>query len=109
MLPADLSSTLNDCAKHDFASTRHLWSSRQFWFSVAVIAGLILEFPELRFDILSIIRNRIPRYRYKFFISADRVELAKLAAFIGWIFIVVGLFGELRAGSKIEDLSASIQ
>ena len=38
-----------------------------------------------------------------------RVELAKIAAFVGWLFIVVGLLGELKTSAKIEDLSASIQ
>ncbi len=32
-----------------------------------------------------------------------------MAAFIGWIFIIVGLFGELDAATRIKDLSTSIQ
>jgi hypothetical protein len=109
MLPPDLISTLKKCADTDFSHWRHLWFSRQFWFSIAVIVGLILELPELVYEMRSIVRSRIRRYRYGIVILESRVELAKAAAFIGWLFIVGGLFGELRAGTRIEDLSASIQ
>ena len=58
---------------------------------------------------LSIVRSRIQRFRYRIVLIENRLELAKALAFVGWIFIVGGLFGELRASSRIADLSASIQ
>ena len=82
---------------------------RQSIFSWAVILGLVLEGPELIYEILSIARSRIQRFRYRIVLIENRIELAKALAFVGWIFIIGGLFGELRASSRIADLSASIQ
>jgi hypothetical protein len=109
MLPPDLVAKLNECAKTNFIGARDVWFSRQSIFSWAVILGLVLEGPELIYDMLSIVRSNIRCFRYSIILLENRVELAKVAAFVGWIFIIVGLFGELRAGSKIADLSASIQ
>jgi len=107
VIPPELVAKLSDCAKTDFTSARDLWFSRQWWFSALVITGLALEGPELWYEMVSIARSRIPRFRY--ILRENRVELAKVAAFVGWIFIIAGLVGELRAGSKVADLSASIQ
>jgi hypothetical protein len=109
MLPPDLVAKLSECAKSNFVGARDVWFSRQSIFSWAVIVGLILEGPELAYDMLSIVRSNIRRFRYSIILLENRVELAKVAAFIGWIFIIVGLLGELRAGSRIADLSAIIQ
>src|SRR2546425_12342995 len=109
MLPPDLVVKLNNCAQTNFVNARDLWFSRQSWFSIAVIVGLVLEAPELRYELLSVIRSRIQRFRYKIVLIESRMELAEVAAFVGWIFIVGGLLGELRASSRLEDLSASIQ
>jgi hypothetical protein len=109
MLPPDIVAKLNECAKTNFIDARDVWFYRQSIFSWAVILGLVLEGPELIYDMLSIIRINIRRFRYSIALLENRVELAKVLAFAGWIFIIIGLLGELRAGSKIADLSASIQ
>jgi hypothetical protein len=102
MLPPDLVAKLNECAKTNLIGARYTWFYWQSIFSWAVILGLLLEGPEVVHDVLSIVRSRI-------IWSEKGVERAKLAAFLGWIFIIAGLLGESRAGSKIVDLSASIQ
>jgi hypothetical protein len=109
MLPPDLVAKLNECAKTNFIGARDVslfWQSMSSW---AVIVGLVLEGPELIYDMLSILRTNIQRFRYSIILRENRVELAKVAAFVGWIFIIIGLFGELRYGSKIADSNASIQ
>ncbi|MGC1437654.1 MAG: hypothetical protein WA847_17300, partial [Terriglobales bacterium] len=60
-------------------------------------------------EMLSIMRSRIQRFRYRIVLIERRLELAKALAFVGWVLIIGGLFGELRASSRISDLSASIQ
>lgn len=108
-MPPDLVAKLNECATTNFIGPRDVWFFRQSIFNWAVIGGLVLEGPELIYDMLSIVRGNIRRFRYSVILLENRVEFAKVAAFIGWIFIIIGLFGELRAGSKIADLSSSIQ
>jgi hypothetical protein len=108
MLPPDIVAKLHECANTDFIAARDVWFSRQSWFSWAVIIGLLLEAPELGYEMRALVR-KIKRFKYSILIRPNRVEIAKVLAFIGWIFIVGGLFGELRAASKIEDLSAHIQ
>src|ERR1700733_7447030 len=109
MLPPDLVAKLNECTGTNFIGARNVWFSRQSVFSWVVILGLVLEGPELIYEILSVIRSRVRRLRYRIVLIEDRLELAKAFAFVGWILIIVGLFGELRASSRIAELSASIQ
>lgn len=109
MLPPELTTKLNECSNTNFVGIRDHWFFLQSIFSWAVIAGLVLEGPELWYEMLSIVRSRIKRFRYRIVLIESRLELAKIAAFVGWIFIVGGLFGELRASSKIVDFSARIQ
>jgi hypothetical protein len=109
MLPPDLVAKLNECAKTNFIGARDTWFFRQSLFSWVVIVGLVLEGPELIHEMLSIARANIRRFKSSITLLENHVELAKVAAFVGWIFIIVGLVGELKAGSKIADLSASSQ
>ena len=92
-MPPDLVAKLNECAKTNFIGVRDVWFSRQSIFSGAVILGLVLEGPELIYDMLSLVRSNIRRFRYSIILLENRVELAKVAAFAGWIFIIVGLLG----------------
>src|SRR5258708_2577910 len=107
MLPPELIAKLNECVKTDFVSARDAWFFKQIVFSGLVIAGLLFEGPELLNEMLSIVRSRFQSFTYC--LSERQIEYAKIAAFVGWSFIIVGLLGELRASSRIVDLSASIQ
>jgi hypothetical protein len=115
MLPPELIAKLNECASANFVALRDASLFWQTVFSRIVIAGLLFEGPELVHEMLSIIGNWFPSVETKFprfngVISSKRfVEYAKLAAFFGWILIIVGLGGELRTSSRIVDLSARIE
>jgi hypothetical protein len=108
-VPSELIAKLTECGNANFAGVRDSWFFWQSVFSKCVIGGLVLEGPELTYDMLHIVRSRVRRFRYTIVLLESRIELAKVAAFIGWIFIIVGLFGELEAASRIQDLSTSIQ
>lgn len=110
MLPPDLVAKLAQCATHDFAGPRDLWFGRLARFTTAVFVGLVLELPELRYELKLIAREWIPYFRYRILSPRERnVQAAKVAAFIGWILIVVGVGGERYAEVKVKDLDASIQ
>src|SRR6266478_1487833 len=115
MLPPELIAKLNECASANFVALRDASLFWQTVFSRIVIAGLLFEGPELLHEMLSIIGSWFPYVGKKFprfnsVVSSNRfVEYAKLAAFLGWILIIVGLGGELRTSSRIVDLSARIE
>ncbi len=109
MLPPDIVAKLHECATQSFIAARDnwfVWLSRS---TKCVVVGLILELPELACETVSFARSRIDRLRYRVLLPEDRLEKAKLVAFVGWFLIVVGVAGEWYAGAKIDDLSARIQ
>jgi hypothetical protein len=109
MLPSDIVAKLHECAAANFAVARDSWF---IWLSRStkcVVAGLILELPELVYETRGFARNRIGWFRYKIVLLENRLEIAKLVAFVGWLFIVAGVAGEWYSGAKIDDLSARIQ
>jgi hypothetical protein len=68
-----------------------------------VIVGLIWEGPELWYEITAIVRHW--RFSRKFHFSLPENPVppkAKLAAFVGWLFIVVGVAGEYVADSFVS-------
>jgi hypothetical protein len=115
MLPPELIAKLNECASARFVALRDASLFWQTVFSRIVIAGLLFEGPELVHEMLSIIGNWFPNVgtkfpRFKVVISSKGfIEYAKLAAFLGWILIIVGLGGELRTSASIVDFSARIE
>jgi hypothetical protein len=109
MLPPDIVAKLNECATSNFIGAR---DSSFVWLSLStkcVVAGLILELPDLVYETMDFARHRIGLFRYKVVLLESRLEIAKLIAFVGWFLIVVGVAGEWYAGAKIDDLSARIQ
>jgi hypothetical protein len=109
MLPPELVAKLQDCARTNFAATKDTWFFRQTVCEVVVIVGLVFEGPELLHEMLLIIRGESERFKDSILVSKKYVDRAKVAAFIGWIFIIGGLLGEIKASSEIKDLSASIE
>jgi hypothetical protein len=109
MLSPELVAKLQECAQHNFAGTRDYWFSRQTIFEVLVIVGLVLEGPELLHELLSIIQGESERFKNSFFLSRKYVNRAKFVALLGWMVIIGGLFGEIRASSKIKVLSDKIE
>ena len=109
LLPADLIKKLSDCAAHDFLDAKATWS---VWLSVAtwtVVVGLLLELPELMYEAKDIARQRIDRLKYKVILLEHRAQIAKLAAFLGWFLIVLGVYGEVKAGDELNQIGSSIQ
>jgi len=115
MLPPELIAKLNECSRVDFVALRDNAFFWQVAYSRMVISGLLLEGPELIHEIALIIgkwfTGVVKKFaRFRWVVSSERfIECAKIAAFVGWIFIIWGLVGELRVSSRIVDLSASIQ
>lgn len=109
MLPSDIIAKLHECAAQNFIATRDSWFVWLSRSTKCVVFGLILELPELAYETIDFARNRIDRFRYKIVLPENRLEIAKLIAFMGWFLIVIGVAGEWYAGAKIDDLSARIQ
>lgn len=109
VVPPDILAKLNECTKTDLIGTRDWWFRVLKWSTTAVAAGLVLELPELGYELTDIARNRIQRLKYRFVLSEAKLEIFKVVAFIGWFFIVAGVVGERYAEVRVNDLDASIQ
>jgi hypothetical protein len=88
---------------------RDCWFIGLKWSTTIVAAGLVLELPELWYELADIARSRFDRFRYRVVLLESRIQLAKAIAFIGWLLIVGGVVGERVAEVKVNDLDASIQ
>jgi hypothetical protein len=90
-------------------STRDCWFAWLIASTAAVGFGLALEGPELWFEIRDIFRRR--RDRRRFFITwpAETPDWRKLLAFVGWIFIVLGVMAEGYTESKVSDADRVLQ
>jgi hypothetical protein len=109
MIPADLVAKLNQCAATDFAGPRDHWFSWLAKFTTMVAVGLVLELPELVYELKSIAREWIPYFRYRIITLPRREHAAKIIAFVGWFLIVVGVAGERVAEVKVKDFDVRIQ
>jgi hypothetical protein len=90
MLPTDLVAKLNQCAATNLAAPRDHWFNLLAGFTTLVAVGLVLELPELRYELRLIAREWIPYFRYRIISYPHREHVAKVVAFIGWILIVGG-------------------
>jgi hypothetical protein len=95
MSPSGLADQIDELMKADLLNWRELWFGWLIRSTMVVIVGLILEAPELWYEILSIARSRCRFLRYRIILMEDRLEKATLIAFLGWILIVVGVTGEV--------------
>ena len=109
MLPADLVAKLKQCAATDFSGPRDHWFNWLAGFTTMVAVGLVLEAPELVYELKNIAREMIPYFRYRIIARPHREHAAKVAAFIGWILIVAGVAGERVAEVKVKNLDVYIQ
>lgn len=75
-----------------------------------VVAGLALEGPELWHEITWIVRQWRFKRRFHFCFPEDHApNWVKLAAFVGWLFIVVGVAGEYVADSFVSKADGYVQ
>jgi hypothetical protein len=111
MLPSDVAAKLNECANTDFVGMRDWWFSLVSCATALVAFGLVLEAPELIHDLIPIGRKIVARLKKLpvGFAKHETPEWVKVVAFVGWIFIVVGVVGEEFAGIKVKNLDANIQ
>lgn len=108
-LPPEPIARLADCANHDFVGTRDGWLSALSWSTRIVAVGLVLELPELAYELLDIARKRLHRFQFKIVLLEHWLEISKAVAFIGWFLIVIGVAGEGYIGDRVNVLNASIQ
>jgi len=111
MLPPDVVAKLNECANTDFVGKRDWWFLILSGATGLVVAALILEGPELVYDLIPIVRKILAKLR-KLPIESLKYEApgwVKVVAFLGWIFIVVGVVGEEYAGIRVKNFDANIQ
>ena len=74
------------------------------------MVGLVLEGPELWHEITSIVGHWRFTHRLHFSLPENPVpNWAKLAAFVGWLFIVVGVAGEYVADSFVSRADGYVQ
>jgi cell wall-associated NlpC family hydrolase len=109
MLPADLIAKLNECAANDFVGPRDqafVWLTR---FTSFVVAGLVFEIFELYFELKATAQNWIPSLKYRIVWYPKRIHLAKVAASVGWVLIVIGVAGERYQEANVKDFDVKIQ
>jgi hypothetical protein len=109
VVPPEILAKVNECAKTDLVGTRDWWFGVLKWSTTTVAVGLLLELPELRYELMDIARNRIQRLKYRIVLSDNDLEIFKVVAFIGWILIVAGVVGERYAEVRVNNLDAGIQ
>lgn len=111
MVPLDVVTRLNECANTDFVSMRDWWFGVVSCAAALVAFGLVLEAPELVHDLRPMGRKIIASSKESSieFPRHEAPDWVKVVAFVGWIFIVVGVVGEQFAGVKVKDLDANIQ
>src|SRR5277367_1108494 len=94
IVPPDIIAKLNECAKTDLLGMRDSWFTFLKWSTTAVVWGLILELPELGYELADIARQRIQRLKYRIVLYEENLKSFKVIAFIGWLLIVGGVGGE---------------
>jgi hypothetical protein len=108
MVPPEIVAKLNECAKHNFIHSRDMWFWSLAGFTLLVGFGIVLEGFELWHEMKAIIRERCARFRYRILLSEKKLELYKVIAFIGWIFIAGGVvlegYSEIRVNALDKDI-----
>jgi hypothetical protein len=77
----------------DFGGPRDHWFNWLAGFTTMVAAGLVLEAPELAYELKGIAREWIPYFRYRIITRPRREHAARVLAFIGWIPLLSKLAG----------------
>jgi hypothetical protein len=110
MISPTLAKYIDDCMWRDLLSWRDMWFG---WLSLstkAVVVGLFGEAPELFWDIRAILKGWNFRRKFRFSLpEGHATNWVKVLAFIGWIFIVVGVAGEWESEIRVGDADASLQ
>jgi hypothetical protein len=109
MLPPAQVKYIDDLMRADLLYWRDLWFGWLLLSTKLVVAGLILEGPELIHELFSI------RGRFRIEKSGASVQEShtpdwvKIVALLGWLFIVAGVAGEWITDAVISDADSNIQ
>lgn len=101
---------IDDLIRTNFEEFRAVWFTRLLIATFLVVFGLVLEGPELWHEIHSITQRWMFRRHFHFSLPEEHTpEWAKLFAFVGWMFIVVGVAGEFVADSFLSKADGYVQ
>ena len=95
---------IDDLVRVDFEAYRDFWFHQLLFATLLVVVGLVLEGPELWYEITSIIR--IPKFTTP---EKHAPNWVKLLAIIGWLLIVGGVAGEYVADSFVSKGDGFVQ
>lgn len=110
MLSPELSKRLDDLMRADLVSWRLFWFTWLDRFTAFVVFGLFCEGPELAIELAHIVSRRYQKIRFGFTLPTPELpEIVKIVAFVGWLFIVIGVWGELYTQSYVSDADTNIQ
>lgn len=99
---------LDDLIRADLEAYRDFWFHQLLLATLLVVVGLVLEGPELWYEITSIIRQwcSMPKFSTP---EKHAPNWVKLLAFIGWLLIVGGVAGEYVADSFLSKADGYVE
>jgi hypothetical protein len=99
---------IDDLIRVDLEAYRDFWFHQLLLATLLVVLGLVLEGPELWYEIISIIRQwcSVPKFSTP---EKHAPNWVKLLAFIGWLLIVGGVAGEYVADSFLSRADGYVQ
>lgn len=101
---------IDDLIRLNFDGFREIWFNRLLAATFLVVVGLVMEGPELWYEIHAIVHRWFFNRRFHFSITEDHTpDWAKLLAFLGWILIVIGVAGEFVADSFVSKADGFVQ
>jgi hypothetical protein len=101
---------IDDLIRINLEAFRATWFVRLLAATFLVVVGLVMEGPELWHEIHSIIWHWSFKRSFHFSLPEEHPpEWAKLLAFAGWMFIVIGVGGEFVADSFLSKADGYVQ
>jgi hypothetical protein len=109
-LTPELVEYINKLMRADLFEWRNFLFDKLLLSTKLVALGLLLEGPELTWDMFSLFRQWRFKTRFHFSVPEGHPSAGvKVAAFVGWILIAVGVAGEWYLETMIESADAGIQ
>lgn len=107
MLPPDISRAVDGLMKADLQHWRDRWFSWLLYSAGAVAVGVLLEGPELLYEIIGLVRRKDCE------LTLDERHKAPgwvpLVALVGWILVVAGVAGEVVTESFVSQADGNLQ